>query len=70
MNITKNIATFIALAGLSIGSLHAVDVVGVDKKTVTLNDDDAVAYFTQNSAVIGSNNYTAAHNNAIYNSVQ
>lgn len=67
MNIKKSIMWSIALASLSFGSLQAADVsVSVDKNAVILNGYDAVAYFTKSSAVKGSQNYTAVHNNSIY----
>lgn len=67
MNIKKHIAILISFLVLSITGVQAADVTqGKNANGVILNGYDAVAYFTQSKPVEGSANYTAVHNNAIY----
>ena len=62
-------ALVVLFAGTSL-ALSAVSVAGVDTETdqnsVILAGHDAVAYFTENTAIEGSSGYTAVHDGAIY----
>lgn len=67
MKFKQTFKTLFATTALFFAALvHA----GVDTETddngVILAGYDAVAYFTENAAVEGSEKYTAVHNNAIY----
>ena len=66
----KNIFNLKTLAAVASISLSSIAFAGVDTFTdendVILAGHDAVAYFTQNKAVVGSKDYTAVHNDAIY----
>ena len=60
---------FKALA-IAISLCSTAAFAGIDTQTddngVILAGHDAVAYFTQNTPVLGSSEYTAVHNDAIY----
>lgn len=60
----KTVAAIVSI-GLSSLSFAGVDTY-TDENDVILAGHDAVAYFTQNKAVVGSNEFTAVHNDAIY----
>ena len=66
----KNIFNLKTLAAVVSISLSSFAFAGVDTYTdendVILAGHDAVAYFTQNKAVVGSKDFTAVHNDAIY----
>jgi hypothetical protein len=66
----KNIFNLKTLAAVISIGLSSVAFAGVDTYTdendVILAGHDAVAYFTQNKAVVGSKDFTAVHNDAIY----
>lgn len=67
MNIKNKIAAVFTLISIFAGVVNAAPAnVEVDKNHVILAGYDAVAYFTENKPVEGSNQYTATHNNAIY----
>lgn len=67
----KVIATLAAMAA-ALASANANadkkqnEAVSVNKKGVILNGYDAVAYFTEEKAVKGKDDYTAEHNGATY----
>jgi YHS domain-containing protein len=53
------------LACLSFGASAGVET-STDHNDVILAGHDAVAYFTQNKAVVGNSQYTAQHEGAVY----
>jgi len=67
MKTLLSLKTLFALASIS---LSAFAFAGVDTQTdensVILAGHDAVAYFSENKAVVGSDEFTAVHNDAIY----
>ena len=67
MNIVKALSTF---AGALFIGFSAASYAGVDTETdsndVILAGHDAVAYFTEGKPVLGSADYTAEYNGAIY----
>jgi len=63
----KMTTTLIALASIFAVTLSFADTTtGTDDNDVILAGHDAVAYFTDNKPVLGSADFTAAHNGAIY----
>lgn len=48
------------------GAAMAKSAIDTDSNDVTLAGHDAVAYFTENKAVLGKAEFTAAHKGAIY----
>ena len=64
------IAKFNSILAAALVALSTVALAGVDTETdkndVILAGYDAVAYFTENQPVLGSEEYTAVHNDAIY----
>lgn len=59
--------TLIATASLVFASFSFAGVdTETDENGVILAGHDAVAYFTENKPVLGSKDFTAVHNNAIY----
>jgi len=67
MNFKKSLAVIATLATLFVSNVNAENVsVNTDKNSVTLAGHDAVAYFTENAPVKGSEKYTAVYQDAIY----
>jgi YHS domain-containing protein len=62
-----NLKTLFAVAAMSVSSFTFAGFdTETDNNSVILAGHDAVAYFTQNKAVVGSAQYTTIYNNAIY----
>jgi YHS domain-containing protein len=62
-----NIHTLLLVIGLSLtSSVFAGDDTHTDNNQVILAGHDAVAYFTQDKPVLGSAEFTAIHQDAIY----
>ena len=67
MSLLKTLSTFTAALALSFAGLANAGVdTETDENSVILAGHDAVAYFTQGKPVLGSANYTAVYNGAIY----
>lgn len=67
MKIKQSLAGLFAITTLLIAAIANAGVdTETDKNGVILAGYDAVAYFTENAAVIGNSEYTAVHNGAIY----
>ncbi|WP_370979401.1 YHS domain-containing (seleno)protein [Agaribacterium sp. ZY112] len=64
---SKSLPTFIAACAFSFSSLASAGAdTETDSNDVILAGHDAVAYFTENKPVLGSAEYTATYNDAIY----
>jgi YHS domain-containing protein len=67
MTLTRILKTAILTAGIAFSSLTFAGVdTNTDQNGVTLAGHDAVAYFTVGEPVLGSAEFTAVHNDAIY----
>jgi hypothetical protein len=67
MNKLVNLKTLFAVAAMSVSSFTFAGFdTETDNNSVILAGHDAVAYFTENKAVIGSAQYTTIYNDAIY----
>lgn len=67
MNVRSSLRSYIGVVILLVSSFAFAGVdVETDDNGVILDGYDAVAYFNENSAVKGSAEYTAVHNDAIY----
>jgi YHS domain-containing protein len=67
MNIKNSLAGLLTVATLVLNSTAFAGAdTGTDANGVTLAGHDAVSYFTDNTPVQGSANFSAVHNNAIY----
>ena len=62
-----NLKTLFAVAAMSVSSFTFAGFdTETDNNSVILAGHDAVAYFTENKAVVGSAQYTTIYNDAIY----
>jgi len=67
MNFSKSIKTLVLLSGILMSSLSFADVsIEVDNNNVILAGHDAVAYFTEDAAVVGYAGISTVYNGAIY----
>jgi YHS domain-containing protein len=64
LSILKSLA-IVAAAAISFNATAGVDT-DTDSNDVTLAGHDAVAYFTQSAAIVGSSDFTAVHDGAIF----
>lgn len=68
MNISKSVKTLVLLSGMLMSSLSFAGntTIEVDENNVILAGHDAVAYFTEDAAIVGSASITTVYNDAIY----